>query len=154
MFAGTKVGGWFGMNKGGITSIEVGATESIVIGRNSLVGIETPYGTATQSASTAASRAAFEVEQGATLYRMGTLGRSQAGEAQFWSLENPAKYLNDMKAFASKFGIPEENLQSGGFFIESGKLRQTGFFITREAPGVGANSGGAVEVVVRPGTYT
>ncbi len=38
------------------------------------------------------------------------------------------------------------------FFIESGTLRSGSSFITREAPGVGANGGGAIEVVTNSGS--
>jgi RHS repeat-associated protein len=113
--------------------------------------ISTPYGTAYQSSSQASLAAMDEVLTGAPLYRLGTLGRSAATEAQFWSLEDPSKYLNDPAAFAQKFGIPAENLKNGTFFIEKGQLNFGASFITREAPGVGTNGGGAVEVVTNPG---
>ncbi len=113
-------------------------------------GIPTPYGVAMQSETRAAISAIEKVKNGAPLYRVGTLGRSQAAEAQFWSLENPANYLNNLDDFAQKFGIPTENLKSGSIFIEEGTLNANSKFITREAPGIGSNSGGSIEVVTPP----
>jgi hypothetical protein len=110
-------------------------------------GISTSRGKAWQSKTTEAIEAVGEVQQGATLYRVGTLGNSHAAEAQYWSLENPADYLNDPAAFAEKFGIPAEHLSDGTMFIETGKMKGGAEFITREAPGAGSNGGGAIEVV-------
>ncbi len=106
--------------------------------------IATPYGAAEQSSSTAATEARTAVQEGATLYRGGTLGRSAGPEGQFWSLENP---LNP--GYAAKYGIPEENQIFD--FLETATLRPGAPFITREAPGVGANGGGGIEVVVDSG---
>lgn len=113
--------------------------------------IETPYGIARQSSSRAAIAAVEQVNKGAALYRVGTLGKSAATEAQFWSLENPANYLNDVNAFAQKYGIPLENLKGGNLFIETGTLKQGAKFITREAPGAGGSNGGSIEVVTGSG---
>lgn len=112
--------------------------------------ISTPYGAAIQSKTRAATSAIEQIKNGAPLYRVGTLGRSQTAEAQFWSLENPANYLNNLDDFAQKFGIPAENLKTGNIFVEQGKLKANSKFITREAPGFGTNSGGAIEVVTPP----
>lgn len=68
-------------------------------------------------------------------------------------MENPAT-ITDINVFAQKFGIPAENLQSGNYFIEIGTLKNNTMFITREAPGVGSNLGGAVEVVTASGNVT
>ncbi len=108
-------------------------------------GIETPYGPAMQSSAAAAVSARLEVEQGAPLYGIGTLGRSAAGEAQFWSLEDPLG-----RGFAQRYGIPPENVIAADF-IESGSLRPGTPFVTRPAPPVGPNPGGGIEVVVPPG---
>ncbi len=80
-----------------------------------------------------------------TLYRGGVLGRS-AGQpdAQFWSLENPLS-----PEYAARYGIPAENVTFD--FVETATLRPGALFITREAPGLGANTGGAIEIVVDPG---
>ena len=107
--------------------------------------IETPNGLASQATSRAAMAARGEVESGATLWRMGTTGRSAAGEAQFWALEHPLT-----PGFAARHGVPARNVLNADF-IESAVLRPGSPFITRGAPGVGSNLGGAIEVVVPEG---
>jgi hypothetical protein len=107
--------------------------------------IRTPYGTAAQSASRAAGEARQAVEGGATLYRGGTLGRSAGPEGQFWSLENPLS-----PGYAQRYGTPGSAFD----FVETGHLPPGTNFITREAPGLGAHSGGAIEVVVDPGAVS
>ncbi len=107
--------------------------------------VATPYGDALQSVDAAALVARTQVEQGATLYRIGTLGKSQAAEAQFWSLENPAT-----PGYAARYGIPPENVLKADF-IETATLKPGVKFITRPAPAVGTNPGGGIEVVVPPG---
>ncbi|WP_124077655.1 hypothetical protein [Pigmentiphaga humi] len=49
--------------------------------------IGTPWGPALQSSAPEALAARFSVENGATLYRLVTLGKSEAAEAQFWTLD-------------------------------------------------------------------
>ena len=107
--------------------------------------IETPYGSAKQSKTSVAMAARKQVEEGATLYRGGTMKKSQAAEAQFWSLENPLS-----PDYASKMGIPPENYHTPDF-IESGTLKRGTDFVTRPAPGIGHNVGGGIEVVVPSG---
>lgn len=51
--------------------------------------------------------------------------------------------------YAATYGIPEENLAFD--FVETATLNPGANFITRDAPGIGTNCGGAVEVVVNPG---
>ncbi|MCG3188109.1 MAG: hypothetical protein IOMNBAOH_02833 [Rhodocyclaceae bacterium] len=108
-------------------------------------GIATPYGVATQSQKAAALAARTEVEGGATLYRIGTTGKSQAAEAQFWSLQHPLS-----PGYASRYGLPAENVLNANF-IEAATLRPGTSFITRPAPGIGSNVGGGIEVVVPSG---
>ena len=127
------------------------AQRAAVLGSQGLVKIKTPYQIAEQDITPAAIEALSKVKEGATLYRIGTLGKSAAAEAQFWSLENPALYLKNPKVFAEKYGIPAENLQSGAIFIETGTLKPGQPFITRPAPAVGTNKGGEIEVVTNPG---
>src|SRR5262249_24785898 len=67
--------------------LEGGLRETAVIASSS---VATPYGPALQSTSEAALAARAQVEGGAKLYRIGTMGRSGAGEAQFWALEAKA----------------------------------------------------------------
>lgn len=104
-------------------------------------GITTPYGSAFQATSTEALAAREAVENGATLYRGGVLGKSAGPEAQFWSLESP---LN--RGYAERYGIPPGNSRFD--FIEYGRLKPGSSFITRPAPGGGVNSG--IETVVNP----
>jgi len=107
-----------------------------------LASIETPYGEAIQGDSSAALSARTQVENNALLYRTGTVGKSQTSEAQFWALEHPMS-----EGYASRYGIPEENVINSDF-IEAGRLNSGSNFITREAPGIGNNVGGGIEVVV------
>ena len=81
------------------------------------------------------------MENGATLYRIGTMGRSETIGAQFWALEHPFS-----EGYASRYGIPPENVANSNF-IMTGKLKEGSDFITRPAPPVGTNSGGGIEVV-------
>ena len=108
-------------------------------------GIGTPYGAALQSETAAAAAARAQVSGGSTLYRVGTTGRSAAGEAQFWALEHPLS-----PGFASRYGLPAENVAAADF-IETATLKPGTSFITRPAPGIGANPGGGIEVVVPSG---
>jgi hypothetical protein len=108
--------------------------------------VTTPYGPAVQADSAAALAARAEVEKGATLYRVGTMGKSEAAEAQFWTTENPLT----TPGYAEKYGIPAENIAKADFF-ETATLKPGAKFVTRPAPGVGANQGGAIEVVVEKG---
>jgi hypothetical protein len=73
------------------------------------------------------------------------MGKSAASEAQFWALESP---LNP--GFAARHGIPPGNVEAADF-IETAMLRPGAPFVTRVAPGVGGNGGGAIEVVVEAG---
>ncbi|GAB4187962.1 MAG: hypothetical protein Tsb002_13750 [Wenzhouxiangellaceae bacterium] len=82
------------------------------------------------------------MENGAVLYRIGTVGKSQAAEAQFWSLENPLNV-----GYAQRYGIPPSNVANASF-IESATLMPGTPFVTRPAPAVGINRGGGIEVVV------
>jgi hypothetical protein len=72
------------------------------------------------------------------------MGKSQAGEAQFWALEDP-----NSPGYASRYGIPPENV-SNADFIETGTLKPGTDFVTRAAPPVGTNPGGGIEVVTPP----
>jgi len=108
-------------------------------------GIATPYGVATQSSTAAALAARAEVQNGASMYRIGTTGKSQAAEAQFWSLEHPLS-----PGYASRYGLPAGNVTNANF-IEAAKIQPGTSFITRSAPGIGQNVGGGIEVVVPTG---
>lgn len=108
--------------------------------------VKTPYGDALQATTKEALAARTYVESGGKLYRIGTTGRSQAAEAQFWATENP---LANPQAFAKKYGIPVENILNANF-IEIGTLKSGTGFITRSAPAAPGNPsgwGGGIEVV-------
>jgi filamentous hemagglutinin len=104
--------------------------------------IGTPWGSALQSSVPEAMAARSSVENGANLYRLGTVGRSEAAEAQFWALEHP---LNP--GYAARHGIPPSNVAKFDF-IETATLKPGTPFVTRPAPGIGTNPGGGIEVVV------
>ena len=108
--------------------------------------VGTPYGPAFQSYTPAALSAIGQVQQGATLFRIGTLGQSQAAEAQFWSLQNPLTTPN----YPGLYGIPPENVTNANF-VETAILQPGSPFITRPAPAVGTNPRGGIEVVVPSG---
>ncbi|MDQ2657927.1 MAG: fibronectin type III domain-containing protein [Bacteroidota bacterium] len=102
---------------------------------------------ALQSTSLKAINTLDKANNGAPVYRVGTTNISSAAEAQYWSLENPLDF-KDIKAFAMKYGIPEENLKPGNVFVEIGTIKKNIPHITRETPGFGFNVGGNIEVVV------
>jgi filamentous hemagglutinin len=80
------------------------------------------------------------------MFRQGAFGVQETTGAQFWSLSNPAA----TPGFAGQLGMP------GGAapvdWIMGGTLRTGAPAVTRAAPGLGANGGGALEVVVQPGS--
>ena len=108
--------------------------------------IRTPQGLAVQSQSVAALDAISQVQNGATLYRIGTIGRSNVADAQYWSLENPLS-----PGFAERYGIPPENVATPDLVITAKLKPGYSSFITRPAPGVSTNGGGMIEVVTEEG---
>jgi RHS repeat-associated protein len=115
--------------------------------------VKTSFNIAKQSLTVNALKAAVKAKAGATLYRIGTTGKSaQGAAAQFWSLENP---LLDPEGYAKKYNVPLENVKNADF-IETAKVKNGANFITREAgeaPG-SANTGKGIEVVVDKGGTT
>jgi RHS repeat-associated protein len=105
--------------------------------------IQTPYALEAQSATAESQAALQQVQNGSTLYRTGTLGSNMTGESQYWSLENP---LTNPE-YASQMGAPEGNPD----FVLSGQLNPGASVVTNEAPGLGVNGGGGVQVVTSPG---
>lgn len=105
-------------------------------------GVETPWGLATQSSNAAALAARQQVENGALLYRVGKIGKSEAVEGQFWALEHPST-----PGYVKRYGLPPENAANANF-VEAARLRQGTNFVTRPAPGIEGNSGGGIEAVV------
>jgi len=103
--------------------------------------ISTPYGDAIQEISDDAFKVKNYVEEGGTLYRGGKFGRSKTTDAQFWAPESPYT-----PGYSDKYGVDFDELD----YIIGGKLKEGEPFITRPAPGLGGNTGGAVEVVTNP----
>lgn len=135
-------GGITGMGTGGSSLGGSGLSSGARFCPTAVKGINTPFGIANQGVDAVSLAARGQVENGATLYRIGTTGKSQAAEAQFWSLENPLS-----KEYAQRYGIPAENVKNANF-IQTATLKSGTSFVTRPAPGVGANTGGGIEVVV------
>ena len=108
--------------------------------------VGTPYGPAVQSMTAEARAALSQVENGATLYKGGVLGRSETGASQFLSLESP---LNP--GYAGRYGIPPQNANFE--FILTGKVQPGASVITRPAPGIPPNPGGGIEAVTTPGSF-
>jgi len=107
--------------------------------------IATPFGTARQSASAEALLLRSQVESGQLVRRSGNFPRSAGSDAQFFSTENPLS-----RGFANRVGAG--NLDASvPDFIMGGRVRPNGNFVTRSAPGVRSNAGGALEVVAEPG---
>jgi hypothetical protein len=98
-----------------------------------------------QAQSSEAFAVRKSVEEGATLFKTGTLGKSFATESQFWSVEHPST-----PGFAGRYGIPPQNVANADFTV-TGRLKPGGKFVTRIAPAAGGNPGGGIEVVVEEG---
>ena len=105
--------------------------------------IATPYAIEEQSPSEEAQAALAQAQNGATLYRTGQTGVSMTGESQYWTLENPQG-----PGFANGLGTPPEVQPD---FVMTGKLNPGATVITNEAPGLGTNTGGGIQVVTAPG---
>jgi len=107
--------------------------------------VGTPYGTAVQDTSAAALRLRSEVAAGRPIFRGGNFPKSAGSDAQFFSPENPLS-----PGFADRVGAGNLGSKTPDF-IMGGRVRPGGNFITRPAPGLGANKGGALEIVNEPG---
>jgi hypothetical protein len=132
----------FGAAEGASAPISAG----IGIAFAPVVAVRTPYGTAIQSSSAAAMETRVAVQQGATVFKGGVLGRSEAAASQFLATECP---LN--AGFAGRYGLPAKN--SAFDFILIGRVRPGAPVITRPAPGIPPNPGGGIEAVVNPGDF-
>jgi len=127
------------------TAKTIGDKNSVATDGRITRAVLTPYGEAIQSRDAVAIAACTKVEQGATLYRIGTIGKSEAAEAQFWSLEHPSS-----PGYAARYGVPAENIANANF-VETATIKPGTIFVTRSAPAVGNSPGGGIEVVVPPG---
>lgn len=125
--------------------------DKVIVARISenVLQIKIPHGIgwAKQSLTKLANETLVSVKSSRRVYRLGALNKSEAGEAQYWSPENPFNYSN-IWTYAKKYGIPQENLLSDNVFFEVGVITDEIPYITREAPAFGNNAGGAIEVVV------
>jgi RHS repeat-associated protein len=111
-----------------------------------ITSIRTPFGTALQEFTPEALALRGEVAAGRQVFRGGNFGRSTAAEGQFFAAESP---LNP--GFANRVGAATLGRGSPDFVI-GGTVRPGAAFITRTAPAVGKNTGGALEVVTNPGS--
>ena len=109
--------------------------------KNTTKYIDTPYGKAFQENSEEALRVKKYVEDGGDLYRGGSFGRSNTTDAQFLAPESPLS-----PGYADKYGVDFKDTD----YVIKGKLDPNADFITRSAPGLGNNSGGAIEIVTNP----
>jgi hypothetical protein len=103
--------------------------------------ISTPYGDALQEFSDDALNVKSYIDEGGDLYRGGKFGRSNTTDAQFWAPESPYT-----PGYGDKYGVDFDDLD----YIIGGKLKEGQPFITRPAPGLGNNTGGAIEAVTNP----
>jgi len=109
-------------------------------------GIATPYGVASQQAGSAAKAALSEARAGGTLYRQGSFGVQETTSAQFWSPRNPLA----TPGYANSTGLPGGAAPAADW-VMGGTLKGGAQAVTRASPGLGANAGGAIEVVTTPG---
>ena len=120
------------------SSVSFVATEAVP-------GIKTPYGVAEQGTDAGSIALRGQVESGRTVYRQGVTGTQQTAEGQFWAGQNPASTPGYANSYGTQVAQGEYPWIMGGT-VESGTP-----FVTRGAPDIGTNLGGAPEVVVNPG---
>ena len=132
-----------GLHQGEAVGLVFAGFDALAVDAGPVVeGIATPYGIAAQESSEAALAARSSIENGASVYRQGSFGIQETTGAQFWAPENPTS----SSGYAGKYGLPGGN--SSGWVM---KANINSSFITRSAPGLGANGGGAIEAVTNPG---
>jgi len=125
----------------GMAAIVVGGAQLVKAGIETL-SIKTPYGRAWQSLSPEALSLRRQVSNGMEIYRGGALGKTNVAEGQFWAPENPLNPGYSSRYGAGSYsGLPD--------FVIGGNLKAGTPLITRAAPGVGANAGGALEIVTQ-----
>ncbi len=125
---------------------KIGEALKGVRGASAVKSIATPRGPALQETTSEALTALGQVQNGATVYRAGSFGIQNAAEGQFWSLQNPAI----TPGYAGRMGMPGSTAPKFNW-IMGGRVSNSSDVITRSAPGIGANKGGAIEAVVAPG---
>lgn len=119
-----------------------------VVATEAVPGIKTPYGVAEQGTDAGSIALRGQVESGGTVYRQGVTGTQQTAEGQFWAGQNPAS----IPGYANSYGTPGTPVAPDEYpWIMGGTVEPGTPFVTRGAPGIGTNLGGAPEVVVNPG---
>jgi len=115
-------------------------TSPITVTPDSVV---TPRGPAVQAGTPEATTALRHVQSGAPVFRQGQFGVQRTLDAQHWSLQNPGSATG----FAKQMGMPTSEVD----WMMGGTVKLGMPLITRPAPGIGTNLGGAMEAVVPPG---
>ena len=110
-------------------------------------GITTPYGVALQSTDAPSLALRARIESGAPLFRQGSLEVQETAAGQFWSGQNPLV----TRGYAQAYGTPGASALG---WVMGGTARLGARFVTRPAPGLGSNLGGAPEAVFEPGGVT
>lgn len=143
------------------TSLILGSVSGAAVGRvcsglsrQSMIAmnqyIVTPQGLAVQQLTIPAlyHRARLTYGKEKQIYRIGDSSKGSRGaEGQYWSVKAPDKH------HAYRYGVPAKNVQdiSNLDIRLAGEIVPNKRFITRHAPGVKDNPGGAIEVVVDSG---
>jgi hypothetical protein len=127
-----------------IAIVAIPPEAAIVILGGSSRNISTPHGPAIQSIAIEAKTTFGQIRSGSPVYRQGTIGTQHTTNAQYWSLQNPTV----TKGYSNKMGMP--NGGSGEPWIMKGSVKPSSKVITREAPGIGKNTGGDIEAVTQP----
>ena len=126
------------------TGVQIATAAGTGVAGTKLLTVPIPNGRAFQDFSPDAIALRNSVAAGGTVYRGGTLGLSRGPEAQFWAPEAPWS-----SGYASRYGIPPQNMAAMDM-VSIGTVPNGGRFVTRIAPGVGSNTGGALEIVTSP----
>ena len=119
-----------------------------IFGKLTGAAVTTPYGAAVQSADPGAFALRAQIARGQQIFRGGQFGESTAAEGQFWATESPLA-----TGFASRVGAATLG-EGAPQFILGGTVAADATFVTRVAPAVGRNAGGALEVVVPSGSVS
>ena len=114
------------------------------VAEDATAGVETPAGLAKQETTNTALSAKSKIEDGATVYRQGAFGETKTLGGQYWATDHPLSTAD----YGSRYGLPGN---TGSDWVMGGKVRSGSNFVTRSAPGIGSNAGGATEAVTESG---
>jgi hypothetical protein len=103
-------------------------------GTSGAVRVITPQGEATQATDASSVRALIDVLNGSPVYRAGEFGIQNTGNAQYWSLQNPATTPN----YAGQMGMLGSSAPSFDWIMR-GSVTPGSTVVTRPAPAFGAN---------------